>query len=116
MSASLRDVFVVSVYDTHCGGEVSCINMHIVTQTYTIPVIAYGTDIGNVAALYGFENMTGDSTIRVTTWNTKYAERHSSRVLAVGIIESKVCINMLDLIFFSHRQMYLLYPRRVRRY
>lgn len=90
MSVTLREVFVVSVYDKQVSGEsIICMDMRIIAQIYTIPVIVYGTLSGEVSSLYGFENMTCDSSIRKTTWTTKYSAKHSSKVLSVGIIESR---------------------------
>lgn len=64
-------------------------DMHIATQTYTLPVIIYGSRAGDVASLYGFENLAGDSSLRTTTWNAKYSIKHSRPVCAVGVIETK---------------------------
>jgi hypothetical protein len=82
-----RNLLLVST-----GENVTCMDMCRSFQPNSIPIFVTGTAAGKVEANYGFENIGMDASMRVTQWRTAYSLRHTSKVIGVGVIETKSCI------------------------
>jgi len=80
-----RSVFLVSEQSS----DTTCMDIIYSLPPNSLPVIISGRADGTVVTSHGHENLTFDAFARVTQWKVEYSQKHSSKVIGVGILECK---------------------------